>query len=101
MVRYRIEVGREHGAQPKHIVGAIANELDMDSQNIQNLDIRNNFSLVDLPQGLSKDSFMHLKKVRVCGRKLEISADMGAPTSSRGGGSGRRFEDRGERGGRS
>ncbi|MEN9434545.1 MAG: hypothetical protein RLZZ422_2134 [Pseudomonadota bacterium] len=101
MVRYRIEVGREHGAQPKHIVGAIANELDMDSQNIQNLDIRNNFSLVDLPQGLSKDAFMHLKKVRVCGRKLEISADMGAPTSSRGGGSGRRFEDRGERGGRS
>lgn len=62
MVRYRIEVGREHGVQPKHIVGAIANELDMDSQNIQNLDIRNTFSLVDLPQGLSKDAFMHLKK---------------------------------------
>lgn len=99
MVRYRIEVGRDHGVQPKHIVGAIANELDMDSQNIQNLDIRNTFSLVDLPQGLSKDSFMHLKKVRVCGRKLEISADMGAPT--RGGGSGRRFEERGDRGGRS
>ncbi|WP_020559856.1 DEAD/DEAH box helicase [Thiofilum flexile] len=93
MVRYRIEVGREHGVQPKHIVGAIANELDMDSQNIQNLDIRNTFSLVDLPQGLSKDAFMHLKKVRVCGRKLEITADAGAPT--RPSSSGRRFEERG------
>lgn len=96
MVRYRIEVGREHGVQPKHIVGAIANELDMDSQNIQNLDIRNTFSLVDLPQGLSKDAFMHLKKVRVCGRKLEITADAGAP-ASRGSGTGRRFEERGDR----
>src|SRR5690606_1048599 len=29
---YRIQVGREHGARPQDIVGAIANEADMDSR---------------------------------------------------------------------
>lgn len=77
MRRYRIEVGREHGVQPKNIVGAIANEIGLDSNFIGNIGIRDHFTLLDLPAGMPADSFAHLKGVRVCGRPLNISVDTG------------------------
>ena len=77
MRRYRIEVGREHGVQPKNIVGAIANEIGLDSNFIGNISIRDHFTLLDLPEGMPADSFTHLKGVRVCGRPLNISLDTG------------------------
>ena len=77
MCRYRIEVGRVHGVQPKNIVGAIANEINLDSKLIGNIGIRDEFSLLDLPAGMPKDLLNHLKKVRVCGQALNISVDKG------------------------
>lgn len=77
MCRYRIEVGRVHGVQPKNIVGAIANEINLDSRLIGNIGIRDEFSLLDLPAGMPKDMLSHLKKVRVCGQALNISVDKG------------------------
>lgn len=77
MRRYRIEVGREHGVQPKNIVGAIANEISLDSNFIGNINIRDVYTLLDLPDGMPKDVFAHLKTVRVCGRTLDISVDTG------------------------
>lgn len=77
MRRYRIEVGREHGVQPKNIVGAIANEIGLDSNFIGNISIRDHFTLLDLPEGMPKDLFAHLKTVRVCGRPLNIAVDTG------------------------
>jgi ATP-dependent RNA helicase DeaD len=72
-VRYRIEVGSTHGVQPKNIVGAIANEAGLDSEFIGPIDIHDEFSTVDLPDGMPKDLFNHLKKVWICGRRLQIS----------------------------
>ena len=71
--RYRIEVGYEHGVKPGNIVGAIANESGLDGEHIGQIEIEQNYSLVDLPVGMPKDVFMDLKKVRVCGARLEIS----------------------------
>jgi ATP-dependent RNA helicase DeaD len=73
MQRFRIEVGREHGAQPKHIVGAIANEAGLDSRYIHQIQIFEDFSVVTLPDGMPKDVFKHLKEVWVCGQQLRIS----------------------------
>ncbi len=73
MVRYRMEVGRDHGVQPKNIVGAIANEAGMDSQNIGHIKLYDDFSTVDLPAGMPKDIFKHLTKVWVCGQQLRLS----------------------------
>ncbi len=75
MQRYRIEVGREHGVQPKNIVGAIANEAELDSQHIGHIKLYDNYSTVDLPEGMPKEVFQHLQKVWVCGRQLFISAE--------------------------
>ncbi len=73
METYRIEVGHQHGVQPKNIVGAIANEAGLESQYIGRIDIRDDHSLIDLPEGMPKSVFQHLKKVWVAGQKLNIS----------------------------
>jgi len=73
--RYRIEVGHEHGVKPGNIVGAIANESGIAGEHIGHIAIEKDYSLVDLPSGMPRDVFMDLKKVRVCGRPLNIELD--------------------------
>ena len=73
MERFRIEVGHDHGVKPGNIVGAIANEAGMDSEHIGRINIQDDFSLIDLPEGMPKDIFNDLKNVWVSGQKLRIS----------------------------
>lgn len=75
MVRYRIEVGTEHEVEPKNIVGAIANEAGLESQYIGRIRLYENYSTVDMPDGMPKDVFKHLKRVWVCGRQLNITLE--------------------------
>ncbi|GAA0720649.1 DEAD/DEAH box helicase [Dokdonella soli] len=70
---FRIEVGHAHGVQPGNIVGAIANEAGLDSKHIGRIDIRDDHSLVDLPDGMPAEIFKHLKKVWVSGQQLRIT----------------------------
>jgi ATP-dependent RNA helicase DeaD len=81
LVRYRIEVGREHGVQPGNIVGAIANEAGIDSVHIGRIEIFDSHSTVGLPAGMPKDVYQRLRKAWVCGQQLSISVDSrdGAP----------------------
>jgi len=72
METFRIEVGHSHGVQPGNIVGAIANEADLESRYIGRIDIRDDYSLVDLPEGMPRELMEHLKKVRVAGRPLRM-----------------------------
>jgi ATP-dependent RNA helicase DeaD len=72
MRRYRIEVGRDHGVEPKHIVGAIANEAGIESRYIGQIRLYDEYSTVDLPEGMPREVLAHLKKVWVCGRQLRI-----------------------------
>ena len=72
MQRYRIEVGHEHEVKPGNIVGAIANEADLDSEYIGSIKIFDNFSTVDLPGDMPGDILQTISKARVCGQKLDI-----------------------------
>ncbi|MBX9403629.1 DEAD/DEAH box helicase [Lysobacter sp. BMK333-48F3] len=72
METFRIEVGHAHGVQPGNIVGAIANEADLESRYIGRIDIRDEYTLVDLPEGMPRELMEHLKKVRVAGQPLRI-----------------------------
>ena len=74
---FRLEVGHDHGVQPGNIVGAIANEAGLDSKNIGRIDIREDHSLIDLPEGMPSEIFDHLKKVWVSGQQLRISPHSG------------------------
>ncbi len=73
METFRIEVGHRHGVKPGNIVGAIANEAELESRYIGRIDIRDDFSLIDLPEGMPREIMEHLKRVRVAGQPLRIS----------------------------
>lgn len=73
MERYRIEVGHSHEVKPGNIVGAIANEAGLESKYIGRINIHDDYSLVDLPEGMPKEIFNELKNVWVAGQKLNIS----------------------------
>lgn len=72
MRRYLIEVGRDNNVGVGNIVGAIANEANIDSRYIGQIHLYDAVTTVDLPEGMPKDVLQHLKKVRVCGRQLNI-----------------------------
>ena len=73
MERFCVQVGRSHGVQPGNIVGAIANEAGLSSEDIGRINIFDLYSTVDLPEGMPREIFRMLKKVRVAGQELRIS----------------------------
>ena len=71
--RYRIEVGRNQQITPKDIVGAIANEAGIESRNIGQINLYDDYSTVELPRNLPHDLISMLRRVRVRQYRLEIS----------------------------
>jgi ATP-dependent RNA helicase DeaD len=71
--RFRVEVGRNHGTEPRNIVGAIANEAGLEARHIGRIELFDDHSLVELPAGMPLEIFRHLKTVWVSGRQLQIS----------------------------
>ena len=72
MQTYRIEVGHAHRVKPGNIVGAIANEAELEARYIGRVDIRNEFTLVDLPEGMPAELLQFMQNVRVAGRPIRM-----------------------------
>jgi ATP-dependent RNA helicase DeaD len=70
---FRVEVGRDHGVRPGNIVGAVANEIGLDSSEIGQIRIYDQYSSVYLPAGMPRDVFKTLGRAWVVGRQLRIS----------------------------
>jgi ATP-dependent RNA helicase DeaD len=75
MQAYRIEVGREHGATPRDIVGAIANEANLSSKFIGNIKLMPNFSVVELPADMPAEVQKQLKQTRIRNQPLDLKVD--------------------------
>jgi len=73
MKRYKIHVGHDDQVKPGEIVGAIANEAGIDGNNIGKIKIYDQYSTVDLPDGMPKDMFQLLQKVRVRNKAMRLS----------------------------
>ncbi|ADZ91168.1 DEAD/DEAH box helicase [Marinomonas mediterranea] len=73
MQRYVVQVGYRDGVKPGNIVGAIANEADVESRYIGHIEIYEDFATVDLPADLSEQAIGKLNKTRICGQRTEIS----------------------------
>ncbi len=86
MERFRIEVGHNHQVKPGNIVGAIANEADIESKYIGRINIYDDYSTVDLPEGMPKELLYTLKKVWVAGQQLKISHDSKEGTTAKSAG---------------
>jgi len=70
MRRYKLEVGNNNNIKPGNILGAIANEADMDSEYIGSIQIFDNFSTVDLPDEMPDEVLKVLQKTVVNGKRL-------------------------------
>ena len=84
LVSYRIEVGHRDGVAPREIVGAIANEAGLEGRFIGRIAIEEDHSLVDLPEGMPREIFQHLRGVFVRGKRLNISLAGAAREPDRG-----------------
>ncbi len=82
METFRIEVGYQHGVKPGNIVGAIANEAGLDSKHMGRIEIFDDHSLVDLPEGMPKEILKHLKTVWCAGQQLRITRDGTPPDTA-------------------
>ncbi|MCL1092145.1 DEAD/DEAH box helicase [Shewanella kaireitica] len=89
MCRYIIDVGRDNGVGVGNIVGAVANEANIDSRYIGQIQLFDQVTAIDLPDGMPKDVLAHLKKVRVCGRPLNIREAAGETFENTSGGDSR------------
>ena len=88
MVRYMVSVGYDDGLRPGNLVGAVANEADLESRYIGHIEILENYSIVDLPAGMPPETMKTLRNARVCGRALEIKefkGEAGIPERKPGG----------------
>ncbi len=73
MDRFRIEVGHLHKVMPGNIVGAIANEANIDSKYIGRITIFDDYSTVDLPEDMPGELLKSLQNTRVSGQRMNIS----------------------------
>ncbi|MGY1457830.1 MULTISPECIES: DEAD/DEAH box helicase [unclassified Luteimonas] len=90
MQTFRVEVGYDHGVKPGNIVGAIANEANIESKHIGRIEIFEDHSLIDLPSGMPPETMTHLKGVWCAGQQLRITVDGEPPDTSGGKPAGRK-----------
>ncbi len=86
MATYRIAVGKRHRVEPRQIVGALANEGGLRRDDFGAIQIRPDFSLVELPADLPRGTLEKLSDTRISGRLIELRLDTGGPGRRREGG---------------
>jgi len=72
MVRYRLSVGHKHGASKELIKDVLVDESGVERKMIRLVDMRNEFTIVELPEGMPEDIFQHLKTIEIQRQKLDI-----------------------------
>ena len=72
MRRYRVAVGRKDNIKPGNVLGAIANEAEISSEFIGAIQIFQDFTTVDLPDEMPKETLQILKNTRVFDKKLNL-----------------------------
>jgi ATP-dependent RNA helicase DeaD len=83
MASYRIAVGKRHRVEPRQIVGALANEGGLQRDDFGAIQIRPEFSLIELPANLPDEVFDRLAGTRISGRLIELRRDTGGPKRRR------------------
>ena len=86
MVRYRVELGRDHGINPGDLVGAIANEGKISGQSIGHIRLFDSCSSVYLPEGIASSVLDVLKDAKIRNRPMALKpwVDDGFPMERRG-----------------
>ncbi|MCG7597037.1 DEAD/DEAH box helicase [Mycobacterium sp. PSTR-4-N] len=77
LATYRIAVGKRHKAMPGAIVGAIANEGGLHRSDFGHIAIKLDYSLVELPANLSRETLKKLENTRIQGQLINLEPDRG------------------------
>ena len=72
LVRYRLAVGNQHQITLEGIKKLLVDESGVDVNNIANVKIQDDFTLLDLPDEMPQEIFQHLKMLEVNRQKLDI-----------------------------
>jgi len=72
MVRYRLDVGSKHRITVEQLKKVLVEESGVDKNNINNVNIQNLYTLIELPDEMPPDIFQHLKSVEINQHKLDI-----------------------------
>jgi ATP-dependent RNA helicase DeaD len=70
-------VGRIGGIRPADIVGAIANEAELDTRSIGAIDIGDRFTLVEVPESAVDHVIRVLRGTTIRGKRVLIRRDRG------------------------
>ena len=71
-VRYRLDVGSQHNVAKEQIQAVLIEESGVDKKRIGRIDIRQSYTLVELPDGMPADIFQLLSEATLGERKLAI-----------------------------
>jgi len=77
LATYRIAVGKRHKVGPGAIVGAIANEGGLHRSDFGHITIKPDFSLVELPAKLPRETLKALERTRISGVLINLQPDSG------------------------
>lgn len=72
MVRYRLDVGRKNQVTVEELKKVLVEESGVDKNNIHNVNIQMDYTLIELPDKMPLDIFQHLKSVEINYHKLNI-----------------------------
>jgi len=76
MVRIFIGAGRNANMRPADLVGAIANEADIEAKNIGAIEIADRYSLVELPEDLVDQVITALRQTTIKGKRQTVRRDL-------------------------
>lgn len=94
MVRYRLEVGNSHQINVEELKKILVEESGVDKKNINNVEIHNAHTFIELPDEMPHDIFLHLKSVLINQQKLDIKRVKNRGHKKRGNNRSRRVRQR-------
>ena len=75
VTRVYIGAGRKAGIRPGDLVGAIANEAQVDSRSIGAIEIADRFSLVEVPEDMAEQIIDALRSTTLKGKRVMVRRD--------------------------
>jgi hypothetical protein len=84
LIRYRLSVGKQHEVTEDDIKKVLVNESGVDINNISHIVIQGLYTLVNLPDNMPQDIFLHLKTVEINQQKLDIKRMKSSNQKKRG-----------------
>ena len=72
LVRYRLDIGKKHLVSLDEIKSVLVEVSGVDWKQIGRLDVRNYYTLVDLPDGMPADIFQLLSETEINRQRLNI-----------------------------